>query len=195
MKKKLVAMLVLLTMTFCFTGCGKEDAPEPQSSEQGQDAETDTSEDEKTDGDPVEEAEIEEPAVEESEAPVEEEITYISCTADELMQECVNDLDAAKAKYLDQYVEITGILDEIELDENADPVGRVVRMDTSVEVTNAACNITGITWEDERVPLEDFQEAMEEMQPGDTVTMKVYVDSLDDSFYDYYFDLYGIEKQ
>ena len=33
------------------------------------------------------------------------------------------------------------------------------------------------------------------MQPGDTVTMRVYVDSLDDSFYDYYFDLYGVEIQ
>lgn len=171
-------------------GCGNEETQESQSSGQGQDAETDPTKDEKTDGDKVEEAEIEE-----SEAPVEGEITYISCTADELMQECVNDLDAAKAKYLDQYVEITGILDEIELDENANPVGRVVRMDTSVEVTNAACNITGITWDEERVPLETFHEAMEEMQPGDIVTMKVYVDSLDDSFYDYYFDLYGVVKQ
>ena len=188
MKKKIVAMSALLTMMFCFSGCGKEETPESQGSGQEQDAGSDTSQDEKTDGNAVEETE-------ENDDPVEEEITYISCTADELMQECVNDLDAAKAKYLDQYVEITGVLDEIELDENADPVGRVVRMDTSVEVTNAACNITGITWNEENVPLESFQEAMKEMQPGDTVTMKVYVDSLDDSFYDYYFDLYGVAIQ
>ena len=107
MKKKIVAMSALLTMMFCFSGCGKEETSESQGSGQEQDAGSDTSEDEKTDGNAVEETE-------ENDDQVEEEITYISCTADELMQECVNDLDAAKAKYLDQYVEITGVLDEIE---------------------------------------------------------------------------------
>ena len=193
MKKKLVVMLVLSTMIFCFAGCGKEEASESQSSGQEQDAETDNSEDAGDETEGV--SETADPEAEKNEDALEEEISYISCTADEMMQECVSDLDAAKAKYLNQYVEITGVLDAIELDEDADPVGRVVRMDTSVEVTNASCKITGITWEEENVPLESFQEAMEKMQPGDTVTMRVYVDSLDDSFYDYYFDLYGVEIQ
>lgn len=117
MKKKLVVMLVLSTMIFCFAGCGKEEASESQSSGQEQDAETDNSEDA---GDETEGA---------------------SETADP------------------------------EAEKNEDAL------------------------EEENVPLESFQEAMEKMQPGDTVTMRVYVDSLDDSFYDYYFDLYGVEIQ
>lgn len=61
MKKKLIAMLTVLTLILCFTGCGKEETSEVQ----------------------------------------------------EMMQECVDNLDTAKEKYLNQYVEITGVVEEI----------------------------------------------------------------------------------
>lgn len=189
MKKKLAGTLVMFTLVFCLMGCGKEDASNSQDSDQKQTEQTDRSE-----NDASKDKSAEETETADDKAVSQEDITYISCTADEMMQECVNDLNAAKAKYLNQYVAITGTLEEIELDEDANPVGRVVRLDTSVEVTNALCKITGITWDEENVPLESFQKSMEEMKPGDTVTIKVYVDSLEDSFYDYYFDLYGVEK-
>ncbi len=183
MKNKVLIMILSLAMICSLGACG---STEDENAAASATEETAVPEEESTEESVSEEADAEVPEL---------EITYLSCTADELMQECVDNLDSAKEKYLDQYVEITGVLREIELDESANPVGKVVRMDTSVEVTNAACNITGITWDEEDVPLEEFQKAMEEMQPGDTVTMKVYVDSLDQDFYDYYFDLYGVEKQ
>ncbi|XCP83510.1 hypothetical protein ABXS75_10470 [Roseburia hominis] len=187
MKRKVIILLSALTLVLSFSSCGKKEQPDTQSPKEDQKVEAETLE-----------TDEEEEKKEENKEEKEEEIVYISCSADEMMQEFVDDFDAAKEKYADQYVKITGTLKEFDVDEDATPKGRIIRLDTSLEIQNAAANISGITWEEEDYPMEEFEKDRSQIQPGDTVTMLVHIDeySLErgHSFYDFLFDLYGIEK-
>ncbi len=104
-------------------------------------------------------------------------VTYQAYTAEEIQSDMYSDLGAAMEKYEGQYVEITGILERAEVSESSTPPTKVVYLETTVEApdTNGGILFAAYAWDDEWLPLEDYEEAIADMQEGDTVLLRGYI--------------------
>ncbi len=104
-------------------------------------------------------------------------VTYQAYAAEDIQSDLYSDITAAMEKYEGQYVEITGILDCAEVNENSTPAGKVVSLETTVEAPNPnhPLQINAYAWDDEWLSLEDFEAAIADMQEGDTVILRGYI--------------------
>ena len=183
--KKCLTLLTVFVLTASICACGTKKASEP----------------------PVPSETITESISEtlteasESESETEAAIVYTPCTVDEIVNDIATDLDNAKTKYANQYLEISGILDSCLIDENSTPKGKSVHLkvdqDASASSENKVWSVSAMTWSEDDYPMADFEKAMAELQPGDPVIVKVHAD--DDmymqSLYAASFTLLGVEKQ
>lgn len=157
------------------TGCGKSSEDETKkATETEAEADTETSD-----------AEEETAEVEEDDTKDPDQISYQEYAAEDIQADMYSDLDAAAKKYADQYVEITGILEEAEANENFIPTAKIVRLKTTAESTDSNSNtyaqITAYAWDDEWLTLDDYKNAIADMQPGDEVVLRGYIKSEDQS--------------
>lgn len=105
-----------------------------------------------------------------------EELEYIACTMDELVTEMYGDIEAVAAKYNGKYLEITGILDSVEVDDSAGSI--VVYMKSTVEPpVNIAATVTGAyyLWENEWMTMEECKEMVRSLVEGDEVVLRGYM--------------------
>lgn len=128
-------------------------------------------------------------------------ITYEKYDAETIQADMYSDVNAAAEKYAGQYVEITGILETAEVNDNSTPPGKVVYLKTTAETTeeNAGILFAAYSWDDEYLSLEDFEDAIADMQEGDTVVLRGYIDSsaisADGSIRTMGMDLISVEKK
>ena len=180
--KKCLSLLTVLLLTASICACGAKKASEtPVTSETITETFSET--------------------VTETATETEEAIVYTPYTVDEVVNDIATDLESAKAKYAGHYLELSGILDSCEIDENASPKGKVVNLKVDQDATASSENkiwaFDAITWSEDNYPMADFEKAMAELQPGDPVIVKVYADEhmYMASLYAVSFTLLGVEKQ
>ncbi len=104
-----------------------------------------------------------------------DEQEYISCTMDGFVTEMYGDIEAVIAKYSGKYMEITGILDKVEIDEGAGSI--IVRMKTMVEPpVNMAATVQGnyYSWETDWLTMEECKEMVAGLTEGDEVILRGY---------------------
>lgn len=183
MRKKMLALLLTSVLVVSLSACGAKTEEEKESVVASEEVQ--------------EEADLE--VVEETDEEEVEEITYTPCTLEQIVSDVNTDLEAAKAKYVGQYLAVSGILEEIELDDMASPPGKIVRLETNgdASVQNPVWDVDAYSWFEEEYPMEEFEKALNELQPGDPVVVKVYVDDYfyDESMLAIGFSLLGVEKQ
>lgn len=181
--KKCLTLLTVFVLTASICACGTKKASEPPVP-----SETITES-------------ISETLTEASESETEAAIVYTPCTVDEIVNDIATDLDNAKTKYANQYLEISGILDSCLIDENSTPKGKSVYLKVDQDATasseNKVWSVAAMTWSEDDYPMVDFEKAMAELQPGDPVIVKVYADDnmYMQSLYAASFTLLGVEKQ
>lgn len=172
-RKILCGMLCAGLIAAVLTGCGKSSENETKKT-----TETETVADIETS-----DAETETAETEEDDTKDPDKISYQEYAAEEIQADMYSDLDAAAKKYADQYVAITGILEEAEANENFVPVAKIVRLKTTAESTdsneNTYVEITAYAWDDEWLTLDDYKNAIADMQPGDEVILRGYIGSED----------------
>lgn len=157
--KKLKVLLLCFAMCLGLMACGNSSESEPVEETQTTE-ETGVAEDEVTE-----------------ETVTKEDIEYVSCDADTLVNEMYEDLDAATEKYAGQYLEITGVLDRAKVDDTSSPPGKSVYLKTMVDPPeeNAAATIVAHSWDEEWITLEEFEEAIADLSEGDEVILRGYV--------------------
>lgn len=172
MKRKILCgMLCAGLIAAVLTGCGKSSENETKKT-----TETETVADTETS-----DAETETAEAEEDDTKDPDKISYQEYAAEEIQADMYSGLDVAFKKYADQYVEITGILEEAEADEKFIPVAKIVRLKTTAESTdsdeNTCVQIAAYAFDDEWLTLDDYKNAIADMQPGDEVVLRGYIES------------------
>lgn len=166
MKKRFLGITLAMMLGISLIGCSASDTKEQESTSQETVA-TETVSPEAT----TEKA---------------EEITYMKCTVEELLYDIYEDEDAAREKYENQYLEISGIVDECGLDDSSTPPGKEVYLKDTIKGSEEYPSfwIAALSWGND-YPQEKFEEDIEGLSEGDNVTLRVYatdysLDNLDE---------------
>lgn len=159
--KKLKVLLLCSLLAMGLIACGNNTESEPAE-------ETQT----------VEETTVAEGVTEEAteETISADDLEYISCDADTLVNEMYEDMDAVVEKYSGQYLEITGILEKAEVDDMSSPPGKVVYLKTMVDPpeSNSAATIAAYSWDEQWMTQEEFEEIIPTLSEGDEVILRGY---------------------
>lgn len=168
--KRLAGIIMVMIMVMAVTAaCGsKEEEPKEAAQDQEAEEQTEITEDETEDTEPAEDSGETEGSQDA------DDLEYITCTVDELVTEMYADVDAAAEKYNGKYLELTGLLETAEIDNNANPPGQSVRMKNTVTPPDPNTMAMVVAYSDgnEWMSQEEFEEVAGTLAEGDEVVLR-----------------------
>ncbi len=183
----MISVFIIVCMSACMSACSTKDEPDVKNTPEKETETTDNTEENVDSSGSIEESTAPSDNIEDiakSSERIEnietrknpDELEYVACTMDEFVTEMYGDIEAVAVKYNGKYMEITGILDEVDVDEGAGTI--IVRMKSMVEPPeNMAVTVEGIyySWENEWMTMEECKEMVGNLTEGDEVLLRGYV--------------------